>query len=134
MEYASAPDAASGKFAFTGSEPGSHRVCFTNSAQQARRVELAFSAGTDALDYEGIAKKEHLKPIELELRKLEDRVEAIAQELQYQREREEAHRNVNENTNTRVQWFSVLTIAIVVGQSILGTWHLYSFFKKRKVL
>lgn len=35
-----------------------------------------------------IAKKEHLKPLELELRKLEDKVEGIHKEMLYARSRE----------------------------------------------
>lgn len=86
-------DAATGKFAFTGDEEGSHRVCFNNVGGVKRRVEFDFLAGNEAKDYAELAKKEHLKPIELELKKLEDRVAGIAEEMSYQREREEEHRN-----------------------------------------
>lgn len=41
---------------------------------------------------------------------------------------------VNETTNQRVQWFSMLTIAIVITQAVLQTWHLYSYFKKKKYI
>jgi hypothetical protein len=35
-----------------------------------------------------LAKKEHLKPLELELRKLEDKIEAVHKEMLYARTRE----------------------------------------------
>ena len=70
----------------------------------------------------------------MELRKLEDRIEGIYRELQYQREREEEHRNTNESTNARVQWFSLLTILIVVTTAAAQIWYLFSFFKRKKMM
>ncbi len=81
-----------------------------------------------------MAKKEHLKPLELALRKLEDRVENVHKEMTFQREREEAHRDTNESTNARVAWFSILTIVVVLAQSAMQVWYLYAFFKKRKFI
>ena len=137
-----------------------------------------FAAGANAKDYVALAKKEHLKPLEvrswpaacgggqlpawlllpllllllllllleylnrsassvrlqLELRKLEDRIEGIFRELQYQREREEEHRNTNESTNSRVQWFSLLTILIVLGTAGAQVSYLFNFFKRKKMM
>ena len=82
-------DATEGKFAFNANAAGPHDVCWDNSGSSVqRRIQLDFVAGADAIDYSDVAKKEHLKPLELELRKLEDRVEAVHKELLYQRERE----------------------------------------------
>ena len=122
-----------------------------------RRVIFEFEAGLNTKDYEALAKKEHLKPLEvrpppvlliiawpaliipciflqLELRKLEDRVEGVYRELQYQREREEEHRNTNESTNTRVQWFSLFTIVVVTTTAATQVWYLFSFFKRKKLM
>jgi hypothetical protein len=77
--------------------------------------------------------RRHLKPLELQLRKMEDRVETIHREMMAQREREEAHRNTNESTNSRVQWFSVLTIAIVVATAVFQVRYLWRFLDQSKV-
>jgi hypothetical protein len=42
----------------------------------------------------------------------------------FARAREEAHRNTSESTNSRVAWFSALTIALVLGQAAFQVWHL----------
>jgi len=68
------------------------------------------------------------------LRKLEDRIEGIFRELQYQREREEEHRNTNESTNSRVQWFSLLTILIVLATAGAQVSYLFNFFKRKKMM
>lgn len=72
--------------------------------------------------------------LQLELRKLEDRVDAIHKEMMYQREREETHRDTNESTNSRVVWFSLMTIGVVFTVSVFQAVHLYSFLKKKRVL
>ena len=54
----SAVDVGAGKFGFTASESGSHRVCFSNRGLVARFVELEFTAGVDAADYTDLARKE----------------------------------------------------------------------------
>ena len=110
------------------------QVCFTNTGGALRSVDLTWAAGADAVDYSEVAKKEHLKPLELALRKLEDRVENAHKEMMYQREREERHRDTNESTNSRVAWFSILTIIIVCAQAAVQVWHLYAFFIRKRVL
>ena len=166
-EY-TANQAASGKFAFTASEEGAHRVCFTNHATGGlRRVTFDFFSGVDAKDYADIAKKEHLLPIEvrprapapqpplavraaprsppslasspapppqLEMRKLEDRIDGVHREMLYQREREEAHRNTSESTNARVLWYSIATISVVIVVSVLQGMYLYRFLKAKKAI
>lgn len=57
--------AASGKFAFTATDAGAHRVCVRNGAAGGvKRISLEWAAGVDAKDYADVAKKEHLLPIE----------------------------------------------------------------------
>jgi hypothetical protein len=133
-EYRDGPDATGAKFSFTAAAGGSHKVCFVNASPHARRVALEWAAGAAATDYAELAKKESLKPLELELRKLEDRLAAVQREMQYQREREESHRDLSEVTNSRVVLFSWLTIALVVVQGLLQVWHLYTFFKRGKFI
>ena len=54
--------------------------------------------------------------------------------MQYQREREESHRDLSEVTNGRVVLFSWLTILLVVVQGTLQVWYLYTFFKRGKFI
>lgn len=54
--------------------------------------------------------------------------------MMYQREREERHRDTNESTNSRVAWFSILTIVMILVQTALQITHLYGYFMKKKVI
>lgn len=72
--------------------------------------------------------------LQLEMRKLEDRVDSIHREMMYQREREETHRNTNESTNTRVVWYSLATIFAVLAVSLAQVWNMYSYLRERGLL
>jgi hypothetical protein len=121
---------------------------------QPKRIAIEYKVGVDAKDYSEVAKKEHLKPLELELRKLEDKAEEIFKEMSYQRSREEKMRDTNgtfailaevnkgfiwsasctESTNTRVLWFTVTSIIVLAS---LGAWqiiYLRTFFKQRQLI
>ena len=92
VEFSQA-DTTGSKFSFTAGSEGSHKLCFLNGGGQKRTVEFEWASGAAAIDYGDVAKVEQLKPLELEMRKLEDRLTAVRKEMQFQREREEAHRD-----------------------------------------
>jgi hypothetical protein len=69
--------ARNGKFSFTSTREGSHEICFKNQGAEQERVFLDFRSGVDAQDYEAMVKKDHLKPVELELTRLKDIVDGI---------------------------------------------------------
>lgn len=130
--YAQA-DSSSGKHAFTSVTDGKHTVCVTNAGSEVRRVALTVKSGVEANDYAAVAKKEHLEPLELELRRLEDSVKAIHAEYQYMREREEAMRDTNESTNSRVMWYSVFSIVVLASLAAWQLTYLKRYFKRLKI-
>ncbi|OQR90034.1 hypothetical protein THRCLA_09458 [Thraustotheca clavata] len=107
------------KFSFNAETAGTYSTCFFNSNDVAMRVSLDFKHGVEAKDYSDIAKREHLMPVEKELRKMEDTVDEIHREMLYMREREAAMRNTNESTNSRVLWFSSFSIFVLLA---MGLW------------
>lgn len=60
-----------------------------------RSVYLDIKHGAEMKDYDAIAKAEKLKPLEKELRKLEDLSESIVNDFAYMRSREEEMRDTN---------------------------------------
>ncbi|KAG2529719.1 hypothetical protein JM18_002698 [Phytophthora kernoviae] len=107
------------KFSFTADAGGNYAVCFANSNDKPVRVMMDFKHGVEAKDYTEVAKREHLMPVEKELRKMEDTVDEIHREMLYMREREAMMRNTNESTNSRVLWFSFFSIVVLLG---MGVW------------
>ncbi|GMF09782.1 unnamed protein product [Phytophthora lilii] len=122
------------KFSFTADAGGIYAVCFVNSNDKPVRVMLDFKHGVEAKDYTEVAKREHLMPVEKELRKMEDTVDEIHREMLYMREREATMRNTNESTNSRVLWFSFFSIVVLLGMGVWQVMYLKKFFKSKKLI
>lgn len=100
-----------------------------NTPNPTRHVELDIDIGADARDWSSIQASEKLKPVETELRRIEETVNEIVQELEYLRMREQKLRDTNESTNERVKWFAFGTMGMLVG---LGAWqvvYLRAYFR-----
>jgi predicted ribosome quality control (RQC) complex YloA/Tae2 family protein len=90
---------------------------------------LDIDIGADARDWSAIQANEKLKPVEADLRRIEETVNEIVQELEYLRIREQKLRDTNESTNERVKWFAFGTMGMLVG---LGAWqvvYLRAYFR-----
>lgn len=86
-----------------------------------RQVELDIDVGADAKDWSAVQATEKLKPVETELRRIEEMVAEIVSEMDYLRTREQKLRDTNESTNTRVKWFAFTTMGMLVS---LGVWQI----------
>ncbi len=99
-----------------------------------RKVALHVKIGVEAKDYSQIAKKENLKPLEVEIRKVLDRAQELGRLMEEMKEREVRMRSLNEETNERVLWFSILSIVVLVALSAWQLYSLKSFFVKKKLI
>lgn len=86
-----------------------------------RHVELDIDIGADAKDWSAVQATEKLKPVETELRRIEEMVAEIVTEMEYLRSREQKLRDTNESTNNRVKWFAFGTMGMLVS---LGVWQI----------
>ncbi|KAL5096334.1 hypothetical protein RYX36_000661 [Vicia faba] len=130
-------NATIGKFAFTSQESGNYLACFWvahNPAGADVNMNLDWKIGVAAKDWDSVARKDKIEGLELELRKLEGSVEAIHENLIYLKGREAEMRTVSETTNSRVAWFSLMSLGIGIAVSILQLWHLKRYFQKKKLI
>ena len=94
-----------------------------------RHIELDVEIGADARNWSAIQAAEKLKPVETELRRIEELVAEIVTEMEYLRAREHKLRDTNESTNERVKWFAFMTMGMLVA---LGAWqvvYLRAYFR-----
>ncbi|EUC31055.1 hypothetical protein COCVIDRAFT_108095 [Bipolaris victoriae FI3] len=130
------------RYAFTSHADSVFDVCFANIFTSAsssksikpRHVELDIDIGADAKDWNAISASEKLKPVEAELRRIEEVVGEIVREMDYLRWREQRLRDTNESTNERVKWFAVGTMGMLVG---LGAWqiiYLRAYFRSKHLI
>lgn len=99
-----------------------------------RTVNLEFLLGTETRDYATLATKEHLKPLEVNLRVMEDTVRSLHQEYAYYKEREEHMRNTNEHMNSKVLWVTVGVMVMIVGFSLWQARHLKNYFRRKRMI
>ncbi|URE09403.1 Transmembrane emp24 domain-containing protein [Musa troglodytarum] len=126
-----------GQFAFTTNEPGTYLACFwLDGANKGigTSVSINWKIGIAAKDWESVAKKEKIEGLELELRKLEEAVEVIHENLLYLRSREAGMRDVSERTNGRVALFSIMSLFLCIVASVLQLRHLKGYFHKKKLI
>ncbi|KAF2116420.1 emp24/gp25L/p24 family/GOLD-domain-containing protein [Lophiotrema nucula] len=128
------------RYAFTSHADSAFDVCFENTitgngqVNPSRHIELDIDIGADAKDWSAIQASEKLKPIEAELRRIEEVVGEIVSEMDYLRVREQKLRDTNESTNERVKWFALGTIGMLVG---LGAWqivYLRAYFRSKHLI
>uniref|UniRef100_A0A673XAN6 Transmembrane emp24 domain-containing protein 10-like n=1 Tax=Salmo trutta TaxID=8032 RepID=A0A673XAN6_SALTR len=128
-------DASKGKFAFTTEDYDMFEVCFESTGRVTDQlVNLDMRHGVEAKNYEEIAKVEKLKPLEVELRRLEDLSESIVNDFAYMKKREEEMRDTNESTNIRVLYFSIFSMCCLIGLATWQVFYLRRFFKAKKLI
>jgi len=130
-----------GKLSFAVDDYDVYEICIISKVPAGTRVVnkevevyLQLKRGVEARQYDSIAEASKLKPLEVELRKLEDLSEAIVSDFTYMRQREEEMRDTNESTNSRVLYFSIFSMCCLLG---LATWqvlYLRRFFKAKKLI
>ncbi|KAL1997230.1 hypothetical protein VTN49DRAFT_7377 [Thermomyces lanuginosus] len=128
--------------AFTASFDTAFDVCFENKLEDSRRagrnpsrqVELDVDIGADARDWSSIQAQEKLKPVEADLRRIEELVGEIVYEMEYLRARELRMRDTNESTNDRVKWFSLGTMGMLVGLGVWQVIYLRAYFRSKHLI
>lgn len=126
--------------AITTLDSGTLQVCFTNTRQgggqagMSRTVDLNVETGAGALNWAQIQQDEKLKPIEVELRRLEKLSGELQADLDYLKRREARLRDTNESTNDRVKRFAIFTTLVLFGLGIWQIIYLRAYFKRKHLI
>ena len=94
-----------------------------------RHIELDVDIGADAKDWSAIEAAEKLKPVETELRRIEETIQEVVNEMEYLRTREQKLRDTNESTNERVKWFALGTMGMLVALGVWQVVYLRAYFR-----
>ncbi|GAA0156893.1 hypothetical protein Leryth_007222 [Lithospermum erythrorhizon] len=126
-----------GQFAFTTTEAGNYLACFSSDGDHGTgdlSVNIDWKTGIAAKDWDSVARKQNIEGLELELTKLEGAVEAIHDNLLYLKNRELEMRAVSEVTNSRVAWFSIMSLGVCIATSVMQILYLKQYFQKKKLI
>ncbi|KEZ44482.1 Endosomal protein P24B [Scedosporium apiospermum] len=120
---------SNGDFSFTAKMDGRYIYCFGNEHWGANSKEVSFNVhGIVYVNEEDFPSD----PLEKEVRKLSDLLNQVRGEQSYIIVRERTHRNTAESTNSRVKWWNMFVIGVVIGESLFQVWWLRRFFEVRK--
>ncbi len=123
-----------GRFTFTSHDSGDHSICLSTNytswfSSTHIRLYLDIVVGKTKASAEH--DRAHVSEMASKIRDLNQKLEDIRREQQYQREREADYRNLSEATNSRAVWYSVVQIVVLVGTCAwqlrhLKVWFLYT--------
>ncbi len=122
------------KIGYTASEPGNHQICIDNFNDSENTITFEFLSGVSARDYSDVAKKSNLKPIELNLKKLEDMVNYLIHELGSIMAHEETSLALNDTLSNKIILFSMLTLISMIVVGLIETLYIRRFLQKRKLI
>jgi len=125
-----------GRFTFTSHGIGDHSICVSTNytswfSSTHIRLYLDVVIGSTKPDVE--SDRSHVSDLAARIRDLNQKLEEIRREQQYQREREAVYRNVSEATNSRAVWYSLAQIVVLIATCFWQLRHLKSFFEERKM-
>ena len=121
--------------AFTSTHSGAHWVCITNlDSYRDLIVQLSMKSGVAAKDYSQIAKKDHLEPTQITMRRIEDLLHEYRSNLFYQRRREERMRETIDATADRALLFCIVNACIITGIGLFQAYFFRRFFKSKKII
>ncbi|KAI0451693.1 emp24/gp25L/p24 family/GOLD-domain-containing protein [Xylaria acuta] len=132
---------------FTSHADAAFDVCFENILTGAlsdfkpgrlnnptRHVELDIDIGADAKDWSAIQATEKLRPVETDLRRIEEMIQEVVNEMDYLRAREQKLRDTNESTNTRVKWFGIGTTTLLIALWGWQIMYLRAYFRSKHLI
>ncbi|RKP26921.1 emp24/gp25L/p24 family/GOLD-domain-containing protein [Syncephalis pseudoplumigaleata] len=131
--------ASNGRFAFTSAESGDHTICLQTNATDGWfstshvRLTLDMLVGQNGVDPTE-RKDAKLSDLYWKVRELNNRIQDIKREQEYQREREVAFRNQSELTNSRVVWWTIMQMLVLGGTCVWQMRHLKQFFVAKKLV
>ncbi|KAH7326058.1 ERP1 protein precursor [Stachybotrys elegans] len=133
-----------GRFTFSASEAGDHKICFTpistsgsqkwlNSADPNGGIKLTLDMIIGETNEIESTDKSRLEDLATRVRDLNARLQDVKREQVFQREREAQFRDQSEATNSRVVFWILIQLGVLGATCAWQLSHLRSFFIKQKL-
>ncbi|KAI6649554.1 hypothetical protein LOD99_6720 [Oopsacas minuta] len=123
---------SNGKYTFAAANDGTYKYCFSNKMSTMTPKVLKFSVDMmepTSSDLEGGS-----TGLEAMIQELSKGLTVVKHEQEYMEVRERIHRMINDNTNSRVVWWSFFEALILFLVTIGQIYYLKRFFEVRRVI
>ncbi|KAL4063101.1 emp24/gp25L/p24 family/GOLD-domain-containing protein [Scleroderma yunnanense] len=123
-----------GRFTFTSHDAGDHSICLSTnytSWWSSTHIKLYLDIIVGDVKPDTERDRNHVSELASKVRDLNQKLEDIRREQQYQRERESDFRDLSETTNGRAVWYSLMQIVVLVATCTWQLKHLKRFFQDR---
>lgn len=124
-----------GKYAFAAYMDGTYHYCFSNkmSSMTPKIVKFSMDLGEPPKDTSKEEGAHHDKLSEM-IGQLSEAMTGVKHEQEYMEVRERIHRAINDNTNSRVVWWSFFESLVLVAMTLGQVFYLKRFFEVRRVV
>ncbi|CAK9297462.1 unnamed protein product [Gordionus sp. m RMFG-2023] len=127
------------KFSFTSDEYDVCDICFQVKSQQTNPqlftpIYFEMKHGVDAKNFDDLGAAANLKPLEIEMKRLEDLSYELVRNLVEMKKREKDMRSNNESTSNRVFYFSVFGMLCLFSLAFWQVLYLRRYFKAKKLI
>lgn len=110
---------------------GKYTYCFSNEKSNRVDMDVSFNVhGVIYIDFEN----PNADTLDYAIQRLSQLTSDVKAEQGYLVIRERTHRNTAESTNSRVKWWSVFQIIVVVSNSLFQIYYLKRFFEVKLVV
>jgi len=120
---------------------GGFGVCFDNTeSEEGEQVQIIMdivmlnSQPEEESNEPNFVKEKHLSPLEESLDKSIKAANTVLREMKYMTDREERMRVTADSINQRVQYFSMLSVVILLAVTYVQVTYLKRYFKKKKLM
>lgn len=118
---------------------GGYAICFENESEDFEGlvifdVVLVSDEEEEEEDEATVLKREHLTPLEENLQESISAASSVLSEMRYMEKREARMRQTADSINSKVRFFSYVSVVILLGVTYVQVSYLKRYFRKKKLM
>ncbi|KAI9361729.1 supernatant protein factor C-terminal domain-containing protein [Pilaira anomala] len=115
----------------TATQAGKYTYCFSNKSSSPIK-SVHFNTNVNPKD--AVDENNQADPLKAEIEELAESIRAVKAEQEYIVAREKVHRNTAESTNSRVKWWSVFQLILLISVCLWQVHYLKHFFEVKRAV
>ena len=122
------------KYPFTTYQQGYYEICIYNYDIKATYIYYNLKYGVAAKDYSSIARTKDLKPIDIEIEKLVEKISTLNNKSTFIRQMEKLTQIMLDSISNKLFNYGIMMIIVMIIIGVLETFYLKKFLKKKKII